>query len=96
MLSVKHTENTMPVLKREIAKQTKGSFAETEDWWSLCYDSEAQAFFVEHCWHHMNAHNIDQNAHAGTKVIQIEGYSGPGADKIEDAKASLLAEAGHA
>ena len=86
----------MPVLKREIAKQVKGALSEREDWWNLCYDTAEHAFFVEHDWHHMNAYKVDQKPNAGTKIMQIEGYSGPGADKIDEAKALLLAEAGHA
>lgn len=86
----------MPVLKREIAKRIKGSLQETEDWWRLCYDTDAQKFFVEHEWSHVNAYRLSAPADYGTERMPVEGYRDHGAAKVEQAKAELLAEAGHA
>lgn len=86
----------MAVLTREIAKRIKGSLQEREDWWRLCYDTDTREFYVEHEWHHMNAYKIGSAADEGTTREPAVGYRGQGADKIEQAKAVLLAEAGHA
>lgn len=86
----------MAVLKKEIAKRIKGSLQEREDWWRLCYDTERREFFVEHEWHHMDAYNIRSAADEGTETEPATDYRGNGSDKIEKAKAALLARAGHA
>ncbi|WP_209427311.1 hypothetical protein [Pararhodobacter sp. SW119] len=86
----------MAVLKKQIGKRIKGSLQEREDWWHLCYDTERREFFVEHEWSHMNAYKVSAKADEGLRREAIEGYSGIGSDKIDQAKVDLLAEAGHA
>lgn len=86
----------MTVLKREISKRVKGSLAEREDWWRLCYDTDTREFYVEHEWHHSDAYNVRRAADEGTTRADVNGYSGAGSDKIEGAMAALLEEAGHA
>lgn len=86
----------MKLLKKEIARQMKGALQEREDWWRLCYEAESRDFFIEHEWHHMNAYKLETAADEGTEVMSVDGYSGKGTDKIEEAKAALLIEAGHA
>jgi hypothetical protein len=95
MLSVKHVDH-MAMIKREIAKQAKGSLAEREDWWRLCYDTHSREFFVEHEWHHMDAYKSDAPSNEGTERHDVEGYDGMGSENLEGAMAELLAEAGHA
>lgn len=86
----------MAVLTKEIAKKMKGSLQEREDWWRLCYDTDSREFFVEHEWHHMDAYNIGSAANEGKETFGADGYRGEGSDKIDQAKAALLEEAGHA
>ena len=85
----------MAVLKKQLHMSAKGSWAEREDWWWLCYDTEARAFHVEHEWDHMNAYKLGEPSDKGTACQSVEGYGGPGSDRVEEAKAILLAEASH-
>jgi hypothetical protein len=86
----------MAILKRKIAQRIKGSLQEREDWWYLCYDTDSREFSVEHEWHHMDAYRVGSRANEGRKQEPLEHYRGAGLEKIEQAKAELLAEAGHA
>ncbi|WP_321364211.1 hypothetical protein [uncultured Celeribacter sp.] len=86
----------MAVLTYEIARKMQGALQEREDWWRLCYDTVSRAFYVEHEWHHMDAYNIGNAANEGKDVFVADGYLGKGADRIGEAKAALLEQAGHA
>ncbi|WP_155264668.1 hypothetical protein [Sphingomonas segetis] len=82
----------MAVYKELLAKRVKGSLMENEDWWYLCYDTESQRYYVEHEWDHMNPYKIGSGDHGnGTTQSDAEGWTGVGADKIEEAKAKLKA-----
>lgn len=86
----------MSVIRKQIGQRIKGALGEKEDWFHLCYDTETKAFHVEHSWSHTNAYNIAEKSNEGEKAIALEGYEGIGAENIAQAKAALLAEAGHA
>jgi hypothetical protein len=88
-------EGTMALLKRKIAERIKGALQEKEDWWHLCYDTVTREFSVEHSWHHLNAYKVVEKANEGRTVVPVADHDGIGADKIEAARAELLAEAGH-
>ena len=83
----------MAVLREKIAQRIKGTLQQTEDWWYLCYDTDTKEFFVEHKWDHVALNNLSQNADSETH--DAETWNGMGADKISEAKAKLLAMAGH-
>ncbi|HEV7318237.1 MAG TPA: hypothetical protein VGO04_06470 [Ensifer sp.] len=82
----------MSILKSELASRTKGSMAENEDWWYLCYDTEDRQFFVEHEWIHMKSKG--HPTESGSERFEASKYAGVGAESLERAKASLLKEAG--
>jgi len=83
----------VPIYREEIAQRVKGSLAETEDFWTLCYDSDADRFYVEHYWSHMNPYKLGEGD-SGTATHDVDAWDGPGAGKIEDAKQRLLEQAG--
>ena len=84
----------MPIYREQIAKRIKGSLAEKEDFWTLCYDSDEQRFYVEHMWDHMNPYKLSEKGNSGTTVHDADAWTGEGAEKIPDAKQRLLKEAG--
>ena len=79
----------MPILKEQIAKRVKGQLAENEDWWHLCYDTEADAFYIEHSWDYVNAYRVSQGHNSGTERHSVEGWQGPGSEKVDEARAKL-------
>ena len=82
----------MAVLKTQIASRTKGSMAENEDWWHLCYDTETKEFFVAHEWSYVKINGLTPNN--GSSREDADGWSGPGAEMIPGAKKQLLERAG--
>ncbi len=83
----------MAILKREIHRTVRGSLAQDEDWWRLCYDLHAREFFVEHEWSHIDPLRADTPFDVGTRTISVESYHGPHARRIPALKAKLLAVA---
>ncbi len=83
----------MAIFSEEIAKRIKGSLMEKEDWWRLCYDSETQRFYVEHEWSHTDAYRASKGSDEGTTEHDAETWSGPGAEKIGEARERLLNQA---
>lgn len=85
----------MTILTEQLEFTAKGSVNQTEDWWTLCYDTEAREFYVEHQWDHMDPYSIGKKkGDAGRTRLSVDGYEGPGRDKLADAKRALLAKAG--
>ncbi len=83
----------MPIYREQIAKRIKGSLAENEDFWTLCYDSDQQRFYVEHSWDYMNPYKLSEKGDRGTSNHDADTWTGEGAEKIPDAKQRLLKEA---
>ncbi len=82
----------MAQLREQIAQRIKGSLAETEDFWTLCYDTDTGQFQVEHMWSHMNPYKIGAGDN-GTSMHDADAWTGEGSAKIPEAKARLLAKA---
>lgn len=83
----------MPIYREMIERRIKGSLAQHEDYWYLCYDSDADSFYVEHQWDHMNPYKVSEPGSSGEARHDIETWSGPGSAKIEEAKQRLLEKA---
>lgn len=86
----------MAIIRRQLKLVVTGSLGDKDDWWRLCYDTDAREFFIEHEWSHMNGYNVASPAVEGSERKSAEGYGGPGSEKLEQAKQELLAQAGHA
>ena len=80
----------MPVYKEMIDRRINGSFAQNEDYWYLCYDSDADNFYVEHEWDHMNPYKLSDPGESGSSRHDADTWEGPGSDKIADARQRLL------
>lgn len=78
----------MAVLKHEIARSIRGSFGQTEDWWRLCYDTDADEFFIEHEWDHANPYRGGPS-NSGKKRHDAASWDGPGHEELNNAKDSL-------
>lgn len=84
----------MAIFKEQLKFTAKGSFNQTEDWWTLCYDTATAEFFIEHQWDHMDPYNLGKKASdSGTDRLSVDGYNGPGSDHVDDAKRKLLDQA---
>ena len=83
----------MAILKREIHRKVRGSLAQDEDWWRLCYDTHAREFFVEHEWSHVDPYRTDNPFDVGTRTFSVDSYRGPHARRIPALQAKLLAVA---
>jgi hypothetical protein len=83
----------MGIHKEQLYRSVKGSLMENEDWWWLCYDDEAERFYVEHEWDRVNAYKLSDPANVGKAVLELDAYDGPGKDKIEEAKQTLIGRA---
>lgn len=81
----------MSILSEELASRTRGPMAENEDWWRLCYDTDAGTFFVEHEWSHTSISALQTNS--GTMRHDADSWTDQGAEKIEGAKRRLLERA---
>lgn len=81
----------MAILKEQIATRTKGSMAENEDWWYLCYDTDKSTFFVEHEWHHVKINGLKVDS--GTSVHDANTWTGSGSENVEGAQKRLLERA---
>ena len=81
----------MVVLKEEIARGRTGSLDENDNWWRLCYDTEAREFYVEHEMDGLKPNN--QQPFAVTNRHDAETWGGRGADLISTAKKKLLERA---
>ena len=79
----------MPVLKEQIAKRVKGQLGEKEDWWHLCYDTAADSYHIEHSWDHVDAYRVSRGSDSDADQHPVEGWAGPGSDKVSDARAKL-------
>lgn len=85
----------MPVSKTQLHFKAKGSLAEREDWWWLCYDTDTAEFYVEHEWDHMDPYRLGEASDKGkarTSVEQWQANGGPGLETYEAARAKLLDE----
>ena len=72
----------MTVHREEVHKRVKGSLMQDESWWHLCYDNDADAFWIEHDWDRVDPYNLAAKADVGSRRLSLEEYSGPGADQI--------------
>ena len=81
------------IFKEQLAYRQKGSLAEREDWYRLCYDSSTGEFYVEHEWDYVNPYNV-REASSGTSKHDAVSWDGEGADRLEEAKRALMAKAG--
>ncbi|MDO9489109.1 MAG: hypothetical protein Q7J32_12095 [Sphingomonadaceae bacterium] len=81
----------MTVLSEQIGSRTKGPMGEKEDWWRLCYDTNSKEFYVEHDWSHTSLNALKTDS--GTERHDPDKWTGTGSEKIEGAKARLLARA---
>ncbi len=64
-----------------------------EDWWHLVYDTESSEFHILHAWLQMGKRRISRPILEGQERVSAEGYMGPGAARLAEARADLLARA---
>lgn len=84
----------MTILTEQLEYTAKGSLNETEDWWTLCYDTDVNEFYVEHQWDHMDPYKLGNNSGShGTSRLSADKYIGPGSHKLDEAKRKLLEKA---
>jgi hypothetical protein len=81
----------MTILKEEIARGQTGTLDENDNWWRLCYDTEASKFYVEHEMDGLKPNN--QQPYAVTNYHAAETWGGRGATEIPAAKQRLLKRA---
>ena len=79
----------MAVESVEIVHRNKGALGEDDDWWSVCLETTSGKFYIKHEWDHVNPYRLSEGHKEGTEELGIEGYDGPGKDKIEAAVAEL-------
>jgi hypothetical protein len=84
----------MAILTEQLEFTAKGSLSQTEDWYTLCYDTDAKEFYIEHQWDHMDPYSIGKKASdRGTARLPVDDYKGPGISKLSDAKQTLMTKA---
>ncbi len=69
----------------------------------MCYDPGTRSFHVEHGWDctsnetfHKGLFKRREPEDVGSETLDVSNHQGPGADRLDEFKAALLAEAGHA
>ncbi|TCP93737.1 hypothetical protein C8J42_101188 [Sphingomonas sp. PP-CE-1A-559] len=85
----------MPACRTQLHFSAKGSLAEREDWWWLCYDPESAEFYVEHEWDHMDPYRLGEASNKGTSRMSVEQWQrggGPGLTEYDTAREKLLEE----
>ncbi len=84
----------MTVLKYELASSVQGPVAAQQDWWTLCYDTEIKAFFVDHEWGRSDPLNPTKQLCSGIRrYSNAAAWRGPGAQKLSNGMAKLRARA---
>lgn len=84
----------MPVFKEQISYHSTGGSAADEVWVYLCFDSGTRQFYIEKSWDYMFQGGKHPTRHnSGTEYYPADTWNGRGADKIQAAKAALLAMA---
>lgn len=83
----------MAVFKEELRKRVKGALMEDESWWHLCYDSDSKQFWIEHSWDRVNPYKLGEGSDVGSTRSEVEAYTGPAADRIEELKEKLVGQA---
>ncbi len=78
-------------MRLQFHRSSTGSPSEREDWWYLVYDTDAQAFHIEHEWSHKELHLSFASMQEGHERLSADRYVGPGSDKLHEVKADLLA-----
>jgi hypothetical protein len=66
----------MALLKRELHKLTRGSWANDEDWWYLVFDAETYRLYVEHKWSYVDVYNLNAVPDSGTAEMDIADFLG--------------------
>lgn len=61
----------MAILTEQLHFSAKGSLNQTEDWWTLCYDTDASEFYIEHQWDHMDPYNLGKKTEAGKSRLPL-------------------------
>jgi len=72
----------------ELDKRTKGSLAETEDWWRLMREQDG-SYFVEHQWSHTKLKSLTTDA--GEQKIAIDDFLASDEPAASKARAKLQA-----
>ena len=81
----------MAILKEEIARAQTGSLSENDNWWRLCYDTDAGEFYIEHEMDGLKPNK--QQPYAVTNRHDAETWGGRGSTEIPAAKQRLLERA---
>lgn len=81
----------MPILKEELARGQTGPLNENDNWWRLCYDTDANEFFVEHEMDGLKSNN--KQPYAVVNRHDADTWGGRGASNLPSAKKRLLERA---
>jgi len=80
----------MMILKYELDSSTKSALSEEGDWWTLCYDTDAETFYVDHEWDRADPLNPARNLVCGIRrYSNATSWPGPGAEKVANGMARL-------
>jgi hypothetical protein len=64
------------------------------DWWTLCYDTDSEAFYLDHEWDRADPLNPARNLVCGIRRhTNTTAWRGPGAEKLASGVARLKARA---
>lgn len=78
------------ILKYELDNSAKDALPDGGDWWTLCYDTDAEAFYVDHEWDRADPLNPARNLVTGIRrYSNATSWRGPGAEKLANGMARL-------
>jgi len=78
------------ILKYELVSSVKSMLPNDRDWWTLCYDIDAEAFYVDHEWDRADPLNPARNLVSGVRrYSNTTSWRGPGAEKLANGMAKL-------
>jgi hypothetical protein len=87
----------MTILKYELESSVKGLADAEEDFWTLCYDTEKEAFYIDHEWDCADPLNSMKQLRSGIRrYSNAAAWRGPGANKLTSGMARLRDRAGRA
>ena len=78
------------ILKFELDSATSDRFPADGDWWTLCYDTEQDAFYVDHEWDRGDPLDPGRHLKSGVRrYSNAAAWRGPGSRKLDSGIARL-------
>ena len=78
------------ILKYELDSSVNEAVPQDGDWWTLCYDTETEIFYVDHEWNRADPSRPDRQVQTGIRRhLNAGSWRGRGSNKLASGMARL-------